>query len=528
MFKTEGTWADEVAEKVLETKRKEYACEGMYTPSGHFHIGNARSELFTPFAVHAALRDKGAKTKQVFVLDDFDAVRKIPSDIKLGEKEKERFLGVPIYFAPSPIKGFETWKQAFTQGLEESIEAFGLSPEIVSAYETYKSGKFNALIKESLDKAPQLIKVWNRVSGSEKPSDFLPIQMLCEECGKSLYSKALSWDGKEVEYECKCGFRGKKSPMDGNAKLHWRVHWCAHWILRGIAYESAGKDHFSRGGSVDVGQAMMREVFKKQPPYQTPTEFILVGGEKMSGSIGNVVNLKDWLEVSGPETLRYLNFSYKPNKQVDFSFRDNSFVLLVENFERAERIYYGLEKAQSEKLTEKIKRNYKYARMESRGGEMPERISYQFAAFLSQLYDPEKDFSEIEVILLNADHIKRKFNAQEKKEAIAKLKRAKNWVEKYAPERFRISFAEKPAAGEIEKETLAALKAAAEKISKAKNAEQIQAAFFQAAKERGIKPAAIFRAAYLAILGKKSGPKIGTLVLALGKERVIERLRELK
>ncbi len=526
--KMNKTWADEVAEKVLETKRKVYNCEGMYTPSGHFHIGNARSELFTPFAVHTALKDKGAKTRQIFVFDDFDAVRKIPSDLKLSEKEKEQFLGTPIYLAPSPIKGFDSWKEAFTQGFEESIEAFGLKPEIVSAYETYKSGKFNDLIRESLDNAKQLVEVWNRVSGSNKPTNFLPIQMLCDECGKTLYSTALYWDGREVEFECKCGFHGKKSPFNGNAKLHWRVHWCAHWILRDIAYESGGKDHFSKGGSVDVGHAMMKEIFKKEPPYQTPTEFILVDGKKMSGSIGNVVNLKDWLEVASPEALRYLNFSYKPNKQIDFSFNDNSFILLVENFERAERIYYGLEKAQSKKLTDKIKTNYKYALLEEPPKEKPQRISYQFAAFLSQLYDAEKDFEKIEKILLNSEHIKRKFNAKEKIEAIATLKRARKWIEKYAPERFKISFAPTPKLEGIERETIEALTSIAQKIKKAKNSEEIQTLFFNVAKEKNIKPVKLFQAAYLCLLGKKFGPKIGTLVLALGKERVTMRLEELK
>ena len=351
--------------------------------------------------------------------------------------------------------------------------------------------------------------------------------MVCDECGKSLFTKGISWDGKEVEYECKCGHSGKKSPFDGNAKLHWRVHWCAHWILRNIAYESAGKDHFSKGGSADVGHAMMKEVFHREPPYQTPTEFILVGGAKMSGSVGNVVNLKSWMQVSSPETFRYLNFSYRPNKQINFSFNDNSFILLVEGFERAERIYYGKEKAQNEKLTEKIKRNYLYSRLEKPPEEMPQRISYQFASFLSQLHEPEEGFSEIEKILLDSGHTEKKFSEAEKKEAIEKLKRAKHWAENYAPERYIVKFAEEPAADGIKPETLKALKSFSGKIPKAKNAEELQSSFFNAAEENGIKPKELFQAAYLALLGKDYGPKIGTLILALGRERVKKRLEEL-
>jgi len=521
------TWADQVAEKVLESKRKEYVCEGMWTPSGYFHIGNARSEIFTPYAVHRALEERGVKTKQVFVFDDFDAVRKIPPTLNLSEEQKEKFMGKPIYLAPSPLPGFDTWQNAFTDGLKEAIEAFGLKPEIVSAYETYKSGKFNDLISQSLDKAPQLIEVWNRVAGSDKPADFLPVQMVCDECGKSLYTKATSWDGKEVEYTCKCGHSGKKSPFDGNSKLHWRIHWCAHWLLRNIAYESAGKDHFSKGGSVDVGQAMMREVFEVEPPYQTPTEFILVGGAKMAGSVGNVVNLQKWMEFTSPETYRYLNFSYKPNKQVNFSFEDNSFILLVEAFENAERTYYGKTEAQNEKLTEKIKKNYAFAKLGEIPKEMPQRISYQFAAFLSQLFNPETEFDKLEEVLLASGHTEKKMNKEEKADAIAKLKRARNWINEFAGERYTVKFAEQPVKEGVEPETIAVLKEFAEKMDSLNSAEELQQSFFETAKSAGIKPKNAFQAAYLALTGKNFGPKIGTLILAFGKEKVKKRLETL-
>jgi len=493
-MKMQETWADEVADKVLELKRKEYVCEGMYTPSGFFHIGNARSELFTPYAVHRALKDRGEKTKQVFVLDDFDAVRKIPNDVKLSEEEKEQFMGLPIYLAPSPIKGYDSWKEAFTDGLVEAIELFGLEPEIVSAYETYKEGKFNDLIRESLDKASQIVGVWNRVSGSEKAENFLPVQMLCDECGKSLFTKGTSWDGKEVEYECRCGYKGKKSPFDGNSKLHWRVHWAAHWILRDICYESAGKDHFSKGGSVDVGQAIMKEVFGKQAPYQTPTEFILVAGAKMSGSVGNVVNLQKWMTVS---------------------------------FERAERIYYGLEKAQNEKLTEKIKRNYRFSKLEEPRKEAPERIGYQFAAFLSQLFDPEKEFEKIEEIALSTGHISKKLEGANREEAVQKLIRAKHWAENFAPERHIVKFVEVPVKEGTNPETIKLLGVFAEKIPSIDSADELQSEFYNLAKANDVKPKEFFQAAYLVLLGKNYGPKIGTLILALGKERVIKRFKEL-
>src|SRR3989338_4149813 len=74
-------WSEKVAGEVLKRERNEFVVEGMWTPSGFFHIGNARSEVFTPYSVKRALLDEGKKVRQNFIIDDFDAVRKIPKPL---------------------------------------------------------------------------------------------------------------------------------------------------------------------------------------------------------------------------------------------------------------------------------------------------------------------------------------------------------------------------------------------------------------------------------------------------------------
>ena len=523
-------WADAAADVLLERKKDAYVCEGMWSPSGYFHIGNARTEIFTPYAVHHALEDRGYKSTQNFIVDDFDEIKKIPSGLEIKESEHENFLGFPCALAPSPTEGYKTWADAFGGQVKDFLPDFGVGPKIISAYETYKSGKFNDLIIHSLNNAEKITEVWNKVSGSEKPKTFLPVKVLCPDCGKLAFTKATAWDGKEVTYKCKCGSEGSVTPLNGNAKLHWRVHWSAHWALHNVDFESGGKDHFSKGGSVDVSQAFMKEIFHKPGPYQLPTEFIQVKGAKMAGSVGNVINLEEWLKVSQPETFRFLNFTYRPNKAIDFSLRDNSFVLLMERFERAERIYYGLEEDRSEKLNNKTKREYELSVAGTLPDESPIQIAYQFATFLAQIHNPETQLPETLSLLKEMGHLPENELSNDQKEKLQKkFIRAKYWVENYAPEDFKIIFIESVSEevqneiSEIEKKALSEIST---NLKTTSQEDEIKQTIFDSAKANEIQPKRMFQLLYLLLIGKSQGPKLGTLILALGKERCINRLKE--
>ena len=524
-----ASWADAVVDELIKTERKIYVCEGMWTPSGYFHIGNARPEIFTPYSVFRVLENRGYKAKQNFIIDDFDAVRKIPLDLNLTEEQKKEYLGIPCALAPSPLPGYKTWAEAFVSQLKEVIHEFDVPLNIYSAYEIYKSGKLNDQIKFSLDHAAEIVKVWNGIAGTDKEETFLPIQIFCDSCNKIFFTEATEWDGKEISYKCKCGHTGKKSPYNGNAKLHWRVHWAAFWIINDVAFESAGKDHFSKGGSVDVGQAMMKTVFKKTPPYQVPTEFVQIGGAKMAGSVGNVIDLKTWLSVASPELFRYLNFSHHPNKGIDFSLTNNSFILLNDRFERAERIYYGAEEAENEKVKMHMSRAYELSKIGPVPKKAPPHVPFSYCTQLSQLIDPKKDFKKIVAILNSTEHIDKKTKKSDLDALNEKLLKAKHWAEQYAPEESKLAFAEKidDDFPKLTADQKSAFSAVSKELTTLNSAESIQQAFFDAAKANNLKPADFFRLAYLSLICKTRGPKIGSLILALGAERAKTRFSEL-
>ena len=519
-------WADKIAQELLKRNKETYVFHGMWTPSGFFHIGNARSEVFTPYAAKHALESYNKKCIQNFIIDDFDVIRKIPLGLNIAEKDYEEYLGYPCALAKSPLPGFKTWAEAFVSNVKEFLPKYGIKVNYISAYETYKAGIFNYAIKISLDNAKKIVEIWNKIANANKPESFLPIQVLCPKC-KKLTTEAKEWlaDAEEVSFVCKnpnCKYEGVISPYNGNAKLHWRVHWAAHWHYYKVDFESGGKDHFAAGGSVDVSRAFLKEIFKCDiPPLGVPTEFVQVGGKKMAGSVGNVISLDEWLKVGSAELFRFLNFIYRPQTVIELSLSHQNFLLLYERFERAERIYFGLEEAENEKLTMLYKRAYELSILErkKRFYQAPFSTLLQLVQF--------KELDEIPNILKTLKVLPSDLTPNEERNIIKKAERAKYWLEHYAPETLKIKFAEtypKPALNENE---LQAVKKAIKAIEGSESIDALQKAFFQIKKEHNIDAKRFFGIFYNVLIAKDSGPKLATLIFALGRERVIKRLNEL-
>jgi lysyl-tRNA synthetase class 1 len=529
----EKIWADVVGEQLIARKealgRKTLVFHGMWTPSGHFHIGNARSEVFTPFAVAHVVEQAGHKVKQHLIVDDFDPIKKIPTNINLHGKNEQEFIGYACSMAPSPEPGYESWAAYFTHNLHATFEEFGIPLKIISATEEYRKGLFNDIIIKVLNNSAEVIRIWTSIAGAKKTSKDIPVQAVCERCGRIGTTKVTGWDGEQINYRCSCGYADTMSPLNGNVKLQWRVHWVAHWVAYKVDFESGGKDHFSKGGSVDVARALMHQLFHGEPPIQIPTEFIQLKGKKMSGSIGNVVSLEEWLEIASPELFRFLNFAHRPQKAIELSLNDQSFILLMERFKRAERIYHGLEKAQSEKLTAKIARAYELALIKPKRKKRVVQLPFSSMVLLAQLFDPIKEGNELIARLKSAGLVPKDLSKQEQAELIEEARRAKTWVEKYAPEQFRVKLTEQPNEEacrlirnmpSVRREMEAFLK----DLEKTNDAEKIQLAGYKHAKASGnVKQ--FFKAFYLATIGKPQGPKVGTLVAGAGKKNIVNRIR---
>ena len=117
-------WVDKVVDALKEINIKKHVVNGMWTPSGFFHIGNARAELMVPGFVHQNLKDNGLNAESNLIIDDFDDFDKIPEGIKIKKEEFEQYLGKPLINVPSPAEGFKSWVDYFSDGVISALKDF--------------------------------------------------------------------------------------------------------------------------------------------------------------------------------------------------------------------------------------------------------------------------------------------------------------------------------------------------------------------------------------------------------------------
>jgi|TARA_Y100000310_G_C20702755_1_gene831549 lysyl-tRNA synthetase class 1 len=523
-------WADKVADLLREKKAKKHVIHGMWTPSGFFHIGNSRPELMVPSLINLSLQNHGLKSEQNFIVDDFDDFDKIPAGLDVKKEDFEKHLGKPLREVPSPVEGHDSWAHYFQKNVLDCLDKFGIKATVISSYDSYKEGLFDKAIKIVLNKAEDVRKIWNDVTNAKKQKGWIPVMIVCENCGKSATTKVTSWDGKEVEYSCNknvgytegCKHKGKVKPEKGRAKLPWRLHWAAGWYVHGTTFESGGKDHFSSGGSVQTSQAFCKEIFKSQPPLQTPTEFLLVDNAKLSGSTGNVISLKDWLEFAEPELLRFMMASYKQNTVINFDLHSNKFFLLADRYDKAEQAYF--KKDEKEKREKQLTEIYVYSQVGKIPGKIPVQLNYSNAVMIVQTF-PNKSLTELIEILHSNSWIQRKELTVQDKDRLAKrLDLAKNWLEKYAPEDVKFTVQDEiPKDLKLNSKEKEALQLVVKALKK-KDLDQkdLFNSFYDICSKVEIKNTDFFRAAYNVLLNKDRGPKLAPFILTLGKEKVIE------
>lgn len=521
------TWADALAKELSDRDYDTFSVHGMWTPSGFFHIGNARPELFTPALAFNALKDAGIGASHNFIIDDFDDFDKVPEGF---DKSFEKYLGKPLREVPSPSPEFSSWAEYFMDQIVSVCKEFGINPNIYSSYESYKQGKYDQAIRIALDNVEKIKEIWKKQVGVEKPKDWLPVMPVCEKCGKSATTRAISWDGEYVEYACdrdrdyakSCGHTGRIKPIKGNVKLPWRVHWPATWYTFGVCFESGGKDHFTPGGSVDTGKEMAKQVFGVKPPVLYGTELVQLGKEKMSGSKGNLISMKEWLNFAEPELLRFMYISYQPGKVIEFDLKSNKFSLLVDRYDQAERCFFGQpDENLTQKRVEQLKRIYELSQIEI-PKKLPYQIPYSLAGLLGQIYSTDK---EIFLFIEKLDNIT--LSETDKEKISKRVRLAKYWIEKYNPEG-KIQVTETinnefiESLSENEKNFLRSLK-----DIKDMSEDDLQQFIYTKGKENNLSGKEMFGLLYRLLINKKQGPRMSTLILAIGIDKFKELISEI-
>lgn len=188
----------------------------------------------------------------------------------------------------------------------------------------------------------------------------------------------------ECIYKCpSCGYNGRVTIESGLVKLNWRLDWPAKWTIFNTICEPAGKDHCTPGGSYDTGLELCQKVYGYQGPIKVAYEWLRLGDRDMKTSKGIVFTPSKFLEMAEAKILRMLIYQTNPNKHI--SIRIEEMEQYYNEFQRIERIYYGLE----EPTSESEKREIEYIYPLIIPNEIPKTLKYQipfrFITILAQL-----------------------------------------------------------------------------------------------------------------------------------------------
>jgi lysyl-tRNA synthetase class 1 len=104
-------------------------------------------------------------------------------------------------------------------------------------------------------------------------------------------------------------------------KLVWKVDWPMRWSYEGVIFEPSGVDHSSPGSSFIVGKQIVTEIFGGEPPIGPMYAFVGITGQaKMSSSRGGVPTPADALEIMEAPLLRWLYARRRPNQSFKVAF----------------------------------------------------------------------------------------------------------------------------------------------------------------------------------------------------------------
>ncbi|GAA0935999.1 lysine--tRNA ligase [Streptomyces rhizosphaericus] len=357
---TETDWVSRFADEVIaEAERrapgKPVVVASGLSPSGPIHLGNLR-EVMTPHLVADEIRRRGRECVHILSWDDYDRYRKVPAGIDPSWSEH---IGKPLTSVPAPPGSpYPNWAEHFKAPMAEALREMGIEFHPISQTEMYTSGAYREQILHAMRHRREIDAVLDRYRTKDKPgakkpkqqqkpvdeaelaaaegsgaaaeddgsagaAGYYPYKPYCSVCDRDV-TTVTSYDDEttELAYTCACGHGETVRLSEHNrGKLVWKVDWPMRWAYEGVVFEPSGVDHSSPGSSYVVGGQIVREVFGGEQPIGPMYAFVGISGmAKMSSSKGGVPTPADALEIMEAPLLRWLYARRRPNQSFKIAF----------------------------------------------------------------------------------------------------------------------------------------------------------------------------------------------------------------
>ena len=303
-------------------------CASGISPSGPVHLGNLR-ELMTPHLIADEVRRNGAPCRHILSWDDYDRLRRVPAGLPGSLAEH---IGRPLTSVPDPCGQHENFAEHFKASLRDSLDRLGIQVTEISQTEMYTSGAYAAQIVLAMRRRADIGAVLARYrsrradadeEGEQRAGEYYPFRPYCASCGRDDTTvTAFDDETTEITYTCACGAVVGPTPIaDVAGKLAWKVDWPMRWAYEHVTFEPAGVDHASPGSSFTVGEELVTAIFGGEMPLHFGYSFVgAPGSAKMSGSRGGAPTPADALEIFEAPLLRWLYARRRPEQSITLAF----------------------------------------------------------------------------------------------------------------------------------------------------------------------------------------------------------------
>lgn len=515
-------WADNSAQRVINAFPNEevYTVASGITPSGIVHVGHFR-EVITSELVRRALENKGQKTKFIYSWDSYDAFRKVPKNVPDSWSE---YLRLPDSSVPDPFDNeHESFAEHFMQGAEESLKVFDFPIEFQRQHKLHTSGIYADEVKHVLKNREKVRPILDKYRKEPHKADWFPLSVFCEACNKDTTTITNYDEEYSLDYECKCGHKNRINFKDTPiVKLAWRLDWPMRWKFYDVNFEPCGKDHSSTGGSWTTGKEIVKSVFDIVGPVDTFYTNIGMKGQggKVSSSSGNGATIADVLDIYTPELVMFLFAGTRPNAEFDISF-DLDVIKIYEDFDKLERLYYGVETEKNEKKLATQKRIYELSMVGDLNVQknIPFQPSFRHLTNVAQ----SNDFDFKKVREFYKDNIQTDYELKRLNE---RFNCSQKWLEMYAPEDMVFKFQDSIIIelSDSQKKILSELRDA---IVKFDDSKELMSEFKTISEHNSIEIKDFFKLSYTIIIGKEKGPRLPNLILE-NKEKVLSLLNKIE